>query len=200
MTENKQEYHGEEYFELVVGNLKRRLPIVGIADGLHIASFDILGDTELIEECGALLSTRMEPGFDIIMVPEAKAIALAHTISRIAGNSSRYIVTRKSKKAYFKDYISAPVKSITTAAEQRLYLNHTDVDEIRGKRVCLVDDVISTGSTISTSAELIKKAGGTLHQIITILLEGDVDTESLCALSVHPVLHLGTIPLFTDGA
>lgn len=198
MTENRQRYHGEEFFELVVGNLTRRLPIVGIATGLHIASFDILGDTELIEECGALLSTRMEPDFDIIMVPEAKAIALAHTLSRLTANSSRYIVTRKSKKAYFKDYISAPVRSITTETEQRLYLNHTDIEALKGKRVCLVDDVISTGSTISTSAELIKKAGGRLHQVVTILLEGDVDTASLSLLSEHPVLHLGTIPLFEE--
>lgn len=186
-------------FELNIGHLTRILPIVKINETTSVASFVMLGDVELIERCAALLSEKMAPGFDVIAVPEAKAIPLAHAIARILGGESYqmpYCVIRKSKKAYFRDEISVPVKSITTESEQRLFLDANGRKLLNGKKVCLIDDVVSTGGTFSACAELIKMSGGTLHQCAVVLVEGAIPPERLNSFAEKPFVYLGAIPVW----
>ena len=140
----------------------------------------------------------MCPNYGIV-VPEAKAIPLAHAMAKATG-CKEYSVIRKSRKAYFKNDISVPVKSITTEAEQNLYLCEEDINRIKGKRVCLVDDVVSTGGTLRSSVELIEMAGGTMHQVATALLEGEADPVELGKCAEHGLVYLGHIPLFVKEA
>lgn len=191
------QYVGQAFHQLKIGSLERRLPIVKIDKNTWIASFVMLGDVELVEHCASILVRKLKPGFDIIVVPEAKAVPLAHSIARKMSRPPDYMdycVIRKSRKAYFGETISVPVKSITTKKEQKLYLNREDAEEIRGKRICLIDDVISTGGTIRACSDLIKKAGGTVHQIATVLLEGDLSVKKFTG----PLIYLGRIPVYVD--
>ena len=190
-----QKYSGETAFDLTLTTLTRELPVVPLSDELWIASFVMLGDVELIEHSAALLAKKAAPGFDLIAVPEAKAIPLAHAVAKATG-CTEYSVIRKSRKVYFKNDISVPVKSITTDAEQRLYLCEEDIKRIKGRRVCLIDDVVSTGGTLRACVELIEKAGGTVHQVATALIEGDVDPVELGKCAEHGLVHLGHIPIF----
>ncbi len=186
-------------FELRIGTLKRVLPVVRINKTTSIASFVMLGDVELIERCAQMLSEKLSPGFDVIAVPEAKAIPLAHAIARLVGGEKhrmRYCVMRKSKKAYFTDELSVKVKSITTADEQRLYLDAEGRKMLNGKKVCLIDDVVSTGGTFTACAELIRLSGGTLHQCAAVLVEGAAPSESFNLSASSPFVHLGTIPVW----
>lgn len=192
-------YNNEEFYDLDIGGLKRRLPVVKIGGALCIASFVLLGDVALIERSAELLVERMDRGFDIIAVPEAKAIPLAHAVARIIGGRERrvdYAVIRKSKKAYSTGGLEAEVKSITTVATQRLYLDAVDVERLRGRKVCLIDDVISTGGTVAAVAGLVNKAGGKVHQLATVLLEGDRDPVDFAGYAAMPLVHLGRIPLY----
>ena len=188
-------YSGETHFDLSLTTLRRALPVVQVSDELWIASFVMLGDVELVEHAAALLAKKAAPGFDVIAVPEAKAIPLAHAMAKAAG-CREYSVIRKSRKAYFTGDISVAVKSITTEAEQRLYLSEEDMGRIKGRRVCLIDDVVSTGGTLRSCVHLIEKAGGTVHQVVTVLLEGDADPVELGKCADHGLVHLGRIPLF----
>lgn len=189
-------------FELKIGTLTRALPIVKINETTAIASFVMLGDVELIERCAQMLSLKLSPGFDVIAVPEAKAIPLAHAIARISGGESHrmnYCVMRKSRKTYFRDELSVPVKSITTANEQRLYLDAEGRKMLSGKKVCLIDDVVSTGGTFSACAELIKLSGGILHQCAAVLVEGagGAPPERFRLGAAEPFVHLGEIPVWS---
>lgn len=191
-------YNGEEYYELRIGDIERRLPVVRINPTTWIASFVMLGDVRLIEHCARLLIQRLEPGFEVVAVPEAKAIPLTHSIARLAdgGYGLPYCVFRKSHKSYMTGELSVPVNSITTAHEQRLYLDSADAQKLRGRRVLLIDDVVSTGSTLSACAELIRLAGGILYQTAAALLEGEARATDFCKNSLHPLVHLAAIPVF----
>ncbi|MBI5885527.1 MAG: adenine phosphoribosyltransferase [Deltaproteobacteria bacterium] len=192
-------YNGEEYFDLKLGNINRRLPLVKINRTTWIASFVMLGDVRLIEHCAELILQKVRPGFDIVAVPEAKAIPLAHSVARLAGGSEYnipYCVFRKSQKVYMQGELSAPVTSITTAHQQRLYLDSLDAGKMRGARVLFVDDVISTGSTLAACAGLVRLAGGLLHQTAAALIEGGAEPDKLRAHAQYTLVHLAAIPVF----
>ncbi|WP_306489767.1 phosphoribosyltransferase family protein [Anaerococcus octavius] len=177
-----------ENYKLEVCGLERNLPLIQISDDLKIASFVLLGDAELAEKAGYELSKRIDA--DIILTAEAKGIELAHEIARNLEEKS-FIVARKSEKSYMHNSISVEVNSITTANTQKLYLDFKDAEKIKGKRVALVDDVISTGQSIAALEALVEKAGGKVVQKLAILAEGDAaDREDIIFLEKLPLFEV----------
>lgn len=173
-------------YKLNVCGLERDLPIIQISENLKIASFVLLGDAELAEKAGYELSKKIN--CDIIITAEAKGIQLAHEIARNLDEKS-FIVARKSEKAYMNDPVSVEVNSITTTNVQKLYLDAKDAEKIKGKKVALVDDVISTGQSIAALEALVEKAGGEVVQKLAILAEGD-------AANRKDIIYLERLPLF----
>lgn len=174
------------YYKLKVCGLERDLPIIQISDNLKIASFVLLGDAELAEKAGDELSKKVDA--DIILTAEAKGISLAHEIAKNIGEKS-FVVARKSEKAYMNDPINVEVNSITTKNTQKLFLDSKDVEKIKGKKIALVDDVISTGESMNALESLVKKAGGKVVQKLAILAEGD-------AANRDDIIYLEKLPVF----
>jgi adenine phosphoribosyltransferase len=162
--------------------------LVEVAPGLKIASFVILGDTELVCRVAPEIVKRL-PEVDAIVSAEAKGIPLVHEVSRLLGMN--YFVARKSIKPYMENPITVEVESITTQKKQLLCLNGIDAQKIKGKRVALIDDVISTGSSIAALEKLVEKAGGIVAAKAAILAEGD-------AVNRTDIIYLEELPLFTD--
>lgn len=160
-----------KYYTLNIAGLKRELPIIKLSDDLSIASFVILGDTELVEKTAPILAAKL-PEIDMLVTAEAKGIPLVYEISKIL-NLKSYIVARKSVKAYMENPIEVTVNSITTSNPQKLYLNNEDAKKIKGKRIALIDDVISTGQSLKALEDLVLKAGGNIVAKAAILAEGD---------------------------
>lgn len=160
-----------KYYTLNIAGLKRELPIIKLSDDLSIASFVILGDTELVEKTAPILAAKL-PEIDMLVTAEAKGIPLVYEISKIL-NLKSYIVARKSVKAYMEEPIEVTVNSITTSNPQKLYLNNEDAKKIKGKRIALIDDVISTGQSLKALEDLVLKAGGNIVAKAAILAEGD---------------------------
>lgn len=175
-----------DYYKLNVCGLERNLPIIQISDNLKIASFVLLGDAELAEKAGLELSKKVDA--DIILTAEAKGISLAHEIARNIGEKS-FVVARKSEKAYMNDPINVEVNSITTKNTQKLFLDFKDVEKIKGKKIALVDDVISTGESMNALESLVEKAGGKVVQKLAILAEGD-------AANRDDIIFLEKLPIF----
>lgn len=176
-----------DHYTLKIGDLERKLPIIKLSEDLSIASFVILGDTEIVEKTAPLIAEKL-PKIDYIVTAEAKGVPLAYEISKIL-NLKSYIVARKSVKAYMKDVIEAEVNSITTTNPQKMYLNGEDAEKIKGKNIALVDDVISTGESLSTIEYLVKKAGGNVVAKAAILAEGDAKNRK-------DIIFLQELPLF----
>lgn len=161
-------------YSMELCGVKRTLPFIPISEEMAFASFVVLGDTELVSACAPELVAKIGE-VDAIVTAEAKGIALAYEVSKELGHKE-FIVARKSTKSYMKDVVSASVHSITTAGEQHLYLDGKDADKIRGKRVCLLDDVISTGESLhaleclmaNASAEVVKKQRSLLRAMLLI--------------------------------
>ncbi len=175
-------------YRMQVAGLWRELPICPVSDTLSIAGFVIFGDPELTEACARELLKRA-PEYDYILTAEAKGIPLAHEMARQAGNA-RYILARKAPKLYMRDMFDVSVRSITTAREQRLYLDGADAQRMQGKRILLVDDVISTGESLAALEVLAEKAGGIICGRMAILAEGDAqDREDLIYLEKLPLFH-----------
>ena len=179
------------YYRMNVAGLDRDLPVCPVTDDLYIAGFVIFGDQELTVACARELLARA-PAYDYIITAEAKGIPLAHEMARQAGDA-KYILARKAPKLYMKEVFSSTVKSITTAKEQTLYLDGADAELMKGKRILLVDDVISTGESLKALEVLVEKAGGIICGRMAILAEGDAqDREDL--------IYLEKLPLFNpDG-
>ena len=179
------------YYRMKVAGLERDLPICPVNEHLYIAGFVIFGDPELTVACARELLARA-PEYDYIITAEAKGIPLAHEMARQAGDS-KYILARKAPKLYMRDLFSSSVKSITTAKEQTLYLDGADAKLMEGKRILVVDDVISTGESLKALEVLVEKAGGVICGRMAILAEGDAqDREDL--------IYLEKLPLFNpDG-
>ncbi len=179
------------YYRMNVAGLDRDLPICKVTDSLYIAGFVIFGDQELTVACAKALLERA-PEYDYIITAEAKGIPLAHEMARQAGDA-KYILARKGPKLYMRDVFSVTVNSITTAKEQKLYLDGADAALMKGKRILIVDDVISTGESLSALEALVEKAGGNICGRMAILAEGDAqDREDL--------IYLEKLPLFNpDG-
>ncbi len=176
------------YYRMNVAGLDRDLPVCPVTDDLYIAGFVIFGDPELTVACARELLARA-PEYDYIITAEAKGIPLAHEMARQAGNP-KYILARKAPKLYMKDVFSSTVKSITTAKEQTLYLDGADAELMKGKKILLVDDVISTGESLKALEVLVEKAGGIICGRMAILAEGDAQNRAdLIYLEKLPLLN-----------
>ena len=179
------------FYRMKVAGLERDLPICKVTDSLYIAGFVIFGDPELTVACARDLLAKA-PEYDYIITAEAKGIPLAHEMARQAGDA-KYILARKGPKLYMRDLFEVDVHSITTAKEQHLYLDGADAQLMKGKRILVVDDVISTGESLYALEALVEKAGGNIVGRMAILAEGDAqDREDL--------IYLEKLPLFNpDG-
>ncbi|CAG36245.1 phosphoribosyltransferase family protein [Desulfotalea psychrophila] len=177
----------QEIYKLEVAGLSRELPIVPISETLAIASFVIMGDTEMVSAVSPVLAEKL-PEFDILVTAEAKGIPLICEMARILG-LARYCVARKSVKGYMLDPVIDEVQSITTAHRQILCLDGKDAAAIKGKRVVLVDDVISTGGSLVALESLVNSVGGTIVAKAAILAEGD-------AIGREDIIYLQELPLF----
>ncbi|MBR2937896.1 MAG: adenine phosphoribosyltransferase [Oscillospiraceae bacterium] len=176
------------YYRMNIAGLDRDLPICPVTEDLYIAGFVIFGDPELTVACAKALLEKA-PEYDYIITAEAKGIPLAHEMARQAGDK-KYLLARKAPKLYMKDIIEYKVRSITTAREQTLYLDGADAALIQGKRILIVDDVISTGESLLALEALVEKAGGTIAGRMTILAEGDAqDREDLVYLEKLPLFN-----------
>ncbi|WP_203649670.1 phosphoribosyltransferase family protein [Secundilactobacillus yichangensis] len=176
-------------YQLKLGPLTRNLPLIKISPDVTIASFVLLGDAEMTHYAAKKLSKLIaDVPFDYLITMESKGIPLTQALSWLT-NHDRYIVLRKSVKDYMQHPISEPVNAITTNADQELVLDGADAELIKGKRVVIVDDVISTGGSVFTAKALVEKAGGTVVSQLAILAEGDAAARD----DIH---YLGKLPLF----
>ena len=174
------------YYKMKIAGLDRALPLCPINDELMIGAFVIFGDPELTTACARELLERA-PEYDYMISAEAKGIPLVHEMARLAGNQ-KYFLARKSPKLYMTGVFEAELHSITTAKDQKLYLDTADAELMKGKRILIVDDVISTGESLSAIEHLVKKAGGIVVGKMTVLAEGDAqDREDLIYLEKLPL-------------
>ena len=179
------------YYRMNVAGLERDLPICPVSDSLYIAGFVIFGDQELTVACAREL-LKKAPEYDYIITAEAKGIPLVHEMARQAGDK-KYFLARKAPKLYMTGVFEASVKSITTAKEQTLYLDVADAELMKGKKILLVDDVISTGESLLALEHLVEKAGGIIAGRMAILAEGDAQDRA-------DLVYLEKLPLFNpDG-
>ena len=179
------------FHAMTIAGLERHLPICKVTDKLYIAGFVIFGDPELTVACARDL-LKVAPEYDYIITAEAKGIPLAHEMARQAGNA-KYILARKGPKLYMRDIFEVTVNSITTAKEQHLYLDGADAELMKGKKILIVDDVISTGESLSALEALVEKAGGIVCGRMAILAEGDAQDRD-------DLIYLEKLPLFNpDG-
>ena len=178
-------------YTLKVAGLTRDLPLCPIGENLNIAAFVLFGDVELTECCAKALYEKA-PAHDVMITAESKGIPLIHAMCRESGNN-RYVLARKSVKLYMKDVVACEVQSITTAAKQVLFLDGYDAEYMKGKRVLIVDDVISTGESLNALVQLVKQAGGNIVGMMAVLAEGD-------AADRDDIIYLEKLPLFdADG-
>ena len=175
-------------YELKLCGVKRELPFIDFEDNLAFASFVIMGDTELITACAPELAEKIGD-VDVIITAEAKGIALAYEISRLLGKKE-FIVARKSIKSYMCGVVSVSVHSITTSGEQHLYLDGHDAKRLCGKRVCIVDDVISTGESLYALEALVESAKGSVTRKAAVLAEGKAaERDDIIFLQKLPLFH-----------
>lgn len=175
-----------EYYNMKIAGLERNLEKFPVNEKLDIAAFIIFGDVELtIKGCEELL--KKVPEFDIILTPEAKSIPMAYEMARQSGKP--YVIARKGVKVYMRNPLEVSVNSITTKNEQKLYLGESEVNKIKGKRVLIIDDVISTGESLIAVRKLVEKAGGIEAAACAFLAEGD-------AADRKDIIFLEKLPLF----
>ena len=178
-------------YNLKVAGLERELTLCPLTDSLYIAGFIMFGDVELTERCAEELY-KLAPEHDMIITAESKGIPLAYEMCRISGKN-RYVLARKSVKLYMKNIVKCETQSITTSAKQTLYIDGDDAEFMRGKRVLIVDDVISTGGSLLSLENLVKTAGGNVVGKMTVLAEGE-------AADRDDIIYLEKLPLFDkDG-
>ena len=161
----------DQYYEMNVAGLTRQLPLCKVSDDLYIGAFVIFGDVELtVNSARELL--KVAPEHDIMITAESKGIPLVYEMARQSGENN-YLIARKAPKLYMKNIVSTEVTSITTAKKQMLYIDSDDVKLMEGKRVLIIDDVISTGESLRAVEKLVKQSGGTVAGRMAILAEGD---------------------------
>lgn len=178
-------------YEMDIAGLKRELPLCRVTDDLYIGAFVMFGDVELTVHCAAEL-LKMAPEYDYIIAPEAKAIPLLYEMARQSG-AEKYFLARKGAKAYMTGVFEVEVRSITTMHIQKLVIDAEDAKLINGKRMLIVDDVISTGESLHAMEELVTRAGGIIAGKMAVLAEGD-------AYNRTDIITLGKLPLFNpDG-
>ena len=181
----------QKYYKMNIAGLDRYLPICPLNESLQIAGFVIFGDPELTTACAEALLERA-PEYDYMITAEAKGIPLAHEMARLAGNQ-KYFIARKAPKLYMTGVFEASLRSITTERDQKLYLDTADAELMRGKKILIVDDVISTGQSLLAIENLVEKAGGIICGRMAILAEGDAQNR-------EDLIYLEKLPLFdADG-
>lgn len=173
-------------YPLDVAGLHRELPVCKVNDNLYIAAFVIFGDVELTTACASELIKKLPP-HDILITAESKGIPLVYEMARQLGEN-KYLIARKAPKLYMKDPHAVEVQSITTAKKQTLYIDRDDINSMKGKRVVIVDDVISTGESLFAVEKLVKQAGGIVAGKMAILAEGDAEYR-------EDIIYLEHIPL-----
>lgn len=177
-------------YPVEIAGLKRDLRLFQVAPGLRIAILNILGDTELVQACGKALAQKLQAvEYEVLVTAEAKSIPLAYALS--VETKKPYIVLRKAYKPYMGDALQAETLSITTGQPQTLILDEKDRDLVQGKRVVIIDDVISTGSTLQGMRMIMEKAGAVVAAETAIMTEGE-KSQWL------KIIALGHLPLFTD--
>lgn len=180
-------------YKMNIAGLDRELPLCKVSDDLYIGAFIMFGDAEITVACARELLARAPKDYDYLLTAEAKSIPLIHEMARQSG-AKKYFIARKGPKAYMPDPIHVEDQSITTVGTQKLYLGRDDADLIRGKRIVLMDDVISTGGSLRAMEDLVALAGGTVVARIAVLAEGD-------AAKREDIRFLAPLPLFNaDGS
>ena len=181
------------YHTMTIAGLERRLPICRVSDDLYIGAFVIFGDVELTCACAKALLERA-PAYDYMITAEAKGIPLVYEMARQIGQN-KYFLARKGPKLYMRDILDVSVRSITTAKEQHLYLDGEDAAMMKGRRILVVDDVISTGESLTAIERLVEAAGGIVAGRMAILAEGDAqDRDDIIYLEKLPTFHAdGTV-------
>ena len=175
------------FYKLKVAGIERDLPLCPINNELNIAAFVLFGDIELTEKCAEALYAKA-PEHDVMITAESKGIPLICEMCRLSGRN-RYVLARKSVKLYMRNVVSCETKSITTGAVQTLYIDGADADYMKGKRVLIVDDVISTGGSLASLENLVLQSGGIVVGKMAILAEGD-------AIERPDIICLEKLPLF----
>ena len=180
-------------YEMDIAGLKRSLPLCRVTDDLYIGAFVMFGDVELTVHCAAELLKRA-PEYDYLIAPEAKAIPLLYEMARQSG-AEKYFLARKGAKAYMTGVFEVEVRSITTMHIQKLVIDTADAEMIKGKKVLIVDDVISTGESLHAMEELVKRAGGIIAGKMDVLAEGDAkDRDDIITLAPLPLFNAdGTV-------
>lgn len=181
----------QKYYHMTIAGCERDLPICPLNDSLMIAGFVIFGDPELTTACAEALLKRA-PDYDYLITAEAKGIPLVHEMARLAGNQ-KYFLARKNPKLYMTGVMDVKVRSITTAKEQHLYLDVADAQLMKGKKILVVDDVVSTGESLRALEQLVEEAGGIICGRMTILAEGDAQERD-------DLIYLEKLPLFNNAA
>lgn len=177
----------KEYYRINIAGLDRDLRLFSVNDNLKIAAFILFGDVEItVESAKALLAKA--PEYDILVTAEAKSIPLICEMARQAGDND-YVIARKAPKVYMENVLKVNVNSITTKNEQILCIGDTEIEKIKGKRCLIVDDVISTGESLSAIEQLVEKAGGVIVGKMAVLAEGD-------AANREDIIFLNRLPLF----
>lgn len=174
-------------YEMKVAGLTRHLPICKVTDSLYIGAFIMFGDVELTVNCAAELIKKV-PEHDIIITAESKGIPLAYEMARQLG-TNRYIVARKAAKLYMQNVFTTEVRSISTDHKQTLCLDGNDAAYLSGKRVLIVDDVISTGESLAALEKLVNAAGGNIVGKMAVLAEGDAQERA-------DIIYLEKLPVF----
>lgn len=178
-------YEGQEYYELEVRGFRRKLPLVQVSPDTWIAYFDSLGDKEFIDHCAKELYKHLLT-CDVLMTTESKGIALVHELANML-NHKFYVVCRKEIKPFMRDPIFVSYKPITSSKELVLCIDGRYKEKIAGKRVGIIDDIVSTGETLSAMERIVTRAGGTVEKKVAILLEGSKRDD---------VVYLGILPIF----
>jgi len=180
----------KEFYEMTVAGVTRQLPLFAVTPDLKIAAFVIFGDVEMTVKAAEEL-IKIAPEHDVMITSEAKSIPLIHEMARQMGEN-KYVIARKGVKVYMADPYSVEVNSITTAKKQKLFIGKSDMDYLKGKRVLIVDDVISTGESLKAIEKLVIESGGTIAGKMAILAEGDAKYRD-------DITYLDYLPLFDKG-
>ncbi|MEA2056851.1 MAG: phosphoribosyltransferase family protein [Patescibacteria group bacterium] len=177
----------KDTFQVKIGALTRNLPIIKLPSKIKIVLFNSISDVEIVVEAAKELAKKINNEVEVLLTPEAKSIPLAFELARIT--KLPYVVARKSKKPYMGEALEAEVISITTGVPQKLYIDEKDLSVLEGKKVALVDDVVSTGATVEALKKLVAKAGGQVAQIVAVFTEGDQEKW-------QDATRLGHLPIF----
>lgn len=176
----------KDFYEITIAGVKRNLPIFPVSDTVSIAAFIMFGDVEVTVKASQALLEKC-PEFDVLLTAEAKGIPLCYEMAR--QSEKPYVVARKGTKVYMTDPVEFSVNSITTQRDQTLYMGQEDIDLLKGKRVLIVDDVISTGESLLALEKIVEASGGEIAGKATVLAEGDASKR-------EDIIYLEELPLF----